>query len=228
MSKIEHTTLNDQAYLGAEARAHLRQLPPRPDARHPHRRRNLRHLDHAGARGAAAPGGRAAPGDAAEPLDRRAAPDDRQVHRALPRALRAGGARRRAGDRQCRAPITCGGSRRSSRTSTRRSQSATAAAYLLLNQKFHFLIYERAESPLLQDFIQDLWSQVGPFFNELFEDTDYLPHANEYHLRIVAALEAGDAAGVRQAIVDDISTAAHSLMPRLKEVVAAGPRAARG
>ena len=101
-------------------------------------------------------------------------------------------------------------------------------AYLVLNQKFHFLIYERAESPLLQDFIQDLWSQVGPFFNELFEDTDYLPHANEYHLRIVAALEGGDAAGVRQAIIDDISTAAHSLMPRLKEVVAAGPRAARG
>jgi DNA-binding GntR family transcriptional regulator len=100
-------------------------------------------------------------------------------------------------------------------------------AYLQLNQKFHFLIYERAESPLLQELIQDLWSQVGPFLNELFEDTDYLPHANEYHLRIVAALEAGDAAGVRQAIVDDISTAAHSLMPRLQEVVAAGPPAAR-
>ncbi|MCR4283404.1 MAG: GntR family transcriptional regulator [Bauldia sp.] len=91
--------------------------------------------------------------------------------------------------------------------------------YLSLNEKFHFLIYERAESPLLLELIQDRWSQVGPFFNELFEDTDYLPHANEHHVKIVAALRAGDAGGVRQSIIDDISTAAHSMMPRLREVV---------
>ena len=66
--------------------------------------------------------------------------------------------------------------------------------YLSLNEKFHFLIYEQAHSPLLLELIQDRWSQVGPFFNELFEDTDYLPHANEHHLRIVAALRIGDAA----------------------------------
>ena len=94
-------------------------------------------------------------------------------------------------------------------------------AYLVLNEKFHFLIYERAESPLLLELIQDRWSQVGPFFNALFEDTDYLPHANEHHLKIVAALKAGDADAVRQSIVDDITTAAHSLMPRLRQVVSA-------
>jgi DNA-binding GntR family transcriptional regulator len=94
-------------------------------------------------------------------------------------------------------------------------------AYLLLNEKFHFLIYECAESPLLLELIQDRWSQVGPFFNALFEDTEYLPHANEHHMRIVEALAAGDAAGVRRSIVDDISTAAHSLLPRLQEVVSA-------
>lgn len=98
--------------------------------------------------------------------------------------------------------------------------------YLLLNEKFHFLIYERAESPLLLELIQDRWSQVGPFFNELFEDTDYLPHANEHHLHIVAALRAGDAATVRKSIVDDISTAAHSLMPRLRELVSAAEEGA--
>lgn len=92
-------------------------------------------------------------------------------------------------------------------------------AYLVLNEKFHFMIYERAASPLLLELIQDRWSQVGPFFNALFEDTDYLPHANEHHLRIVAALELGDADAVRQSIVDDITTAAHSLMPRLRQVV---------
>jgi DNA-binding GntR family transcriptional regulator len=74
---------------------------------------------------------------------------------------------------------------------------------------------------MLLELIQDRWGQAGPFLNALFEDTDYLPHANEYHLRIVAALEAGDAASVRQNIVDDISTAANSLMPRLRELVSA-------
>ena len=93
--------------------------------------------------------------------------------------------------------------------------------YLSLNEKFHFLIYEQAHSPLLLELIQDRWSQVGPFFNELFEDTDYLPHANEHHVRIVAALRVGDAAAARQSIIDDISTAAQSLMPRLREVVLA-------
>lgn len=99
-------------------------------------------------------------------------------------------------------------------------EARDSRAYLLLNEKFHFLIYERAESPLLLELIQDRWSQVGPFFNALFEDTDYLPHANEHHRRIVAALEAADGEGVRKSIVDDITTAAHSLMPRLQEVVA--------
>ena len=93
--------------------------------------------------------------------------------------------------------------------------------YLQLNQKFHFLIYERAESPLLLDLIQDRWGQVGPFFNELFEDTAYLPHANEQHVRIVAALERGDSKGVRESIVEDISTAAQSMMPRLRDFVSA-------
>jgi DNA-binding GntR family transcriptional regulator len=92
-------------------------------------------------------------------------------------------------------------------------------SYLSLNEKFHFLIYERARSPLLLQLIQDRWSQVGPFFNELFEDTSYLPHANEHHRRVVAALRVGDAARVRQSIIDDISTAAQSMMPRLHEVV---------
>ena len=88
-------------------------------------------------------------------------------------------------------------------------------AYLRHNQRLHFAIYQRAEAPLLLGMIQDLWSRVGPFLAELFTDTDYLPHANEYHRRILCALEAGDAAGVREGLAADISVAAQSLAPRL-------------
>ena len=92
--------------------------------------------------------------------------------------------------------------------------------YVQLNQTLHFSLYERAQSPLLLEMIQDLWCRVGPFFNALFDDLDYIPHANEYHLKILAALRKRDAAQVRQHVVDDISTAARTLAPRLREHIA--------
>ncbi len=88
-------------------------------------------------------------------------------------------------------------------------------SYVALNQKFHFAIYEKAESPHLLQMIQDLWSQVGPFFNRLFEDENFLAHANEQHANILAALAAGDGKAVRGSIVKDIEVAADALLPRL-------------
>jgi DNA-binding GntR family transcriptional regulator len=88
--------------------------------------------------------------------------------------------------------------------------------YANLNQKFHFVIYERADSPHLLQMIQDLWSQVGPFFNGLFEDESFVGHANEQHQRIVLALEEGRHDEVRNAVVKDITVAAETLTPRLK------------
>ena len=91
--------------------------------------------------------------------------------------------------------------------------------YAQLNQKFHFALYERAGSPLLLGMIKDFWCNVGPFFTRLFDNEDYLPHANEFHRKILQALRDGDAAQVRQSVVADISEAARSLMPRLQDEV---------
>jgi len=88
-------------------------------------------------------------------------------------------------------------------------------AYVDLNQRFHFSIYERAESPHLLRLIQDLWVQVGPFFNGLFDDESYITHANDQHVRIIEALEKNDKTAVREFIVRDITTAADSLLPHL-------------
>ncbi len=95
------------------------------------------------------------------------------------------------------------------------------AGYLRRNEKFHFLIYERAQSPLTLRIIQDLWTQVGPFFNCLFEDSGYLRAANDGHRRILAALRQGDSVAVRESMVWDISEAAESLTRRLVEMEAA-------
>jgi DNA-binding GntR family transcriptional regulator len=94
----------------------------------------------------------------------------------------------------------------------------SAAGYLRRNEKFHFLIYERARSPLMLRIIQDLWTQVGPFFNHLFEDSGYLEEANQGHHRIVAALRRADPAAVRRSIVWDITEAGESLIRRLREM----------
>ena len=92
------------------------------------------------------------------------------------------------------------------------------AGYLRRNEKFHFLIFERARSPQMLRIIQDLWTQVGPFFNSLFEDRSYLAEANDGHRKIIAAIRSGDPAAVRDAVVWDIGEAAESLMQRLPEM----------
>jgi DNA-binding GntR family transcriptional regulator len=91
------------------------------------------------------------------------------------------------------------------------------AGYQALNYKFHFGIYERAGAPMLFQFIQSMWSQVGPFFNELTEDEGFVAVANDQHRRIIAALRDNDPRAVRQHISTDIEVASDYLIPRLQK-----------
>ena len=98
--------------------------------------------------------------------------------------------------------------------------AGSGGSYQAMNQKFHFAIYERAGSPVLMTMIQNMWSQVGPFFNELTEDESFVTKANDQHRAILAALQAKDAAAVRHHLSLDISVAADHLIPRLKRLEA--------
>jgi DNA-binding GntR family transcriptional regulator len=105
-------------------------------------------------------------------------------------------------------------------------ESGDTTAYRELNEKFHFAIYEKANSPRLLEMIQNLWGQAGPVFYGLLEDPDYGgEHANVHHREIVAAIEAGDADSVRQKLVEDLVAAANALMPRLQTLVTEGVEA---
>jgi DNA-binding GntR family transcriptional regulator len=99
-------------------------------------------------------------------------------------------------------------------------------AYRKMNEKFHFLIYEKASSPRLFEMIQNLWCQVGPFLYGLFEDEVYRPHANDHHQKILRALEKKKGEQVQEAIVADITAAARSLLPQLKSLVVPEQKAA--
>jgi DNA-binding GntR family transcriptional regulator len=99
-------------------------------------------------------------------------------------------------------------------------------AYRELNEKFHFAIYEKANSPRLLEMIQGLWGQVGPVFYGLLEDPDYGgEHANVHHHELVKAIESGDADVVREKLVEDLVAAEEALMPRLQTLVAEGVEA---
>ncbi len=91
------------------------------------------------------------------------------------------------------------------------------ADYTKQNEKFHFFIYERANSPLLLDMIRDLWVQVAPFFNRLFQGTDYLSNSNVWHKNIVYALESADVQEVKFGITSDIETAGNELRKILQD-----------
>ena len=89
--------------------------------------------------------------------------------------------------------------------------------YTQYNEQFHFLIYKNANAPLLLNMIRDLWIQVAPFFNILFEESDYLSKGNYWHRKIFEALEILDENGVKVAITGDIETAGQDLRKYLRE-----------
>jgi DNA-binding GntR family transcriptional regulator len=89
------------------------------------------------------------------------------------------------------------------------------AAYLALNEKFHFGVYALAGAPILVSMIEDLWGRVGPYMKFLMEIESYAPHSNAHHRAWHAALEQGDAVASRQALIADIEAAADALLPRL-------------
>ena len=89
--------------------------------------------------------------------------------------------------------------------------------YTVQNERFHFLIYENANSPLLLDMIRDLWVLVAPFFTRLYQGSDYLSGSNFWHKRIVRALDSTDVQEVKSGIYGDIEAAAEELRRILKD-----------
>lgn len=90
-------------------------------------------------------------------------------------------------------------------------RKSDGASYAKINQNFHFCIYSACQSPILLQMIVDLWSQVGPFFTHLLDSGAYNQIANDQHRKILAAIEARDAAAVKLHIAEDINLAAKAL-----------------
>lgn len=84
-------------------------------------------------------------------------------------------------------------------------------SFLAMNRDFHFTIYEAAGRPILTSIIKSLWLRVAPFFFEICRSRGHVEFSIEQHDKVVAALKQRDAAGARDAIVNDIKAAAERI-----------------
>lgn len=87
-------------------------------------------------------------------------------------------------------------------------QTQDLKAYLASNEDFHFTIYEAARAPILLRTIRMLWVQIGPMLNVLLRDINLVEELQDNHHAILTAFGNKDAEAARQAIRNDILTAA--------------------
>lgn len=93
-------------------------------------------------------------------------------------------------------------------------------AYLRLNHDFHFHLYARAGSEVLEGLAALLWLRIGPSLRVAChgpEGADVALHEPDHHKRALAALEARDASAVEAAIRDDIAQGVASIREGIEQ-----------
>ena len=75
--------------------------------------------------------------------------------------------------------------------------------YLAANHAFHFAIYEAANAPVLLDLARSLWLRAGPSLRAVI-DRYGRESAPDLHREAIAAMRAGNAAALADAIKRDI------------------------
>lgn len=77
-------------------------------------------------------------------------------------------------------------------------------AYIRSNLEFHRTLYLRAQAPAMLSLIENVWLQLSPTMTRLYA-TLQRPEASDNHRKVIAALKAGDEAGLRLAIRADVT-----------------------
>jgi DNA-binding GntR family transcriptional regulator len=90
-------------------------------------------------------------------------------------------------------------------------KSGDAAVYMQANCDFHFALYRAQPQKTLTQLIETLWLQFGPYMRVLYGRVPNNAELNDRHLTAIAAIEANDAAALRDAIALDISDGMGSL-----------------
>ncbi len=90
-----------------------------------------------------------------------------------------------------------------------------ASEFLSWNFRFHFFIYQRANSPYLLSLIENTWLKIGPSLNRFIAEVEQ-EETYGAHARILDALDRNDGDAAEAALRDDLVGAAEviqSLLP---------------
>ena len=92
-------------------------------------------------------------------------------------------------------------------------ESGAKEKYLAANRRFHFRLYEQANSMVMLPFIESLWMQIGPYLNQIFKPggsgTDIADH---HHSDVLRALRRRDGAAAAKAIWSDLAGAGDAIL----------------
>jgi DNA-binding GntR family transcriptional regulator len=99
---------------------------------------------------------------------------------------------------------------------TRAVEAGKLPDYLAANHAFHFALYEVAEAPVLLDLARSLWLRAGPSLRAVI-DRYGREAAPDLHRVAIAAMRAGDAKALAQAIEQDIQQGVDHVRQALAE-----------
>ena len=85
---------------------------------------------------------------------------------------------------------------------------------LTTNRKFHFLIYQQANTPIRVDIIKQLWDKISPYYHIMFvQSLDRAPtHGVKYHRNIVDSIKKGDVRGAQHWLKSDINDSTNFIL----------------
>lgn len=98
---------------------------------------------------------------------------------------------------------------------------------LQLNSVFHFLIYQRAESPLRLEFARILWLRIGPTLRYMYPLLHKGRGDHRRHEDIIEAAERRDPEELRNSILADLGSSLEALRRYKQEQAALPPRRVR-
>jgi DNA-binding GntR family transcriptional regulator len=84
-------------------------------------------------------------------------------------------------------------------------------AFLDANRRFHFRLYETAETIVILPIVESLWMQIGPFLNLVFNASG-TKTATDSHLGVLRSLRRNDPIGTGEAIAADLASAADLIL----------------
>jgi DNA-binding GntR family transcriptional regulator len=87
--------------------------------------------------------------------------------------------------------------------------------YLAANYRFHFGLYQVADSAVMLPIVESLWMQIGPFLNAVFTRRG-TRNASDNHAEVLRALRRRDTLGVGNAIRSDLADAADVILANVE------------